>query len=136
MLEKKGISILIVDDDRITRFIHERVLQLSLSDYEVEISEAENGAEAFHLLKTKIRASEKLPDLILLDVNMPYMNGFEFVDALMQLQPADKPEVIIITSSENLSDKRVAESMGIKYFFSKPARADALRAAIMDLRSH
>ena len=106
------MRILVVDDDAIARLIIEQNLK-TLPQLSATIFKAENGKVAMDVV-----ASEQL-DVILLDLNMPIMNGFEVLEVL---QEQSKTIPVYIVSSSNLSEdqSRCKEYPFVKGFFSKP----------------
>lgn len=126
MLKK---NILLVDDDSIANFLIERIVQST--GLAANISKALNGKEALELFLNPSGSS--LPEIVLLDLNMPIMNGFEFLQAYNALEFKDKHQVLIIlvTSSNNPSDIERAKELGIKYYLTKPISADTIRGIIL-----
>lgn len=84
--------------------------------------EAPNGAEALKML-TEIRF-----DLILLDLNMPVMGGFDFLEHLSKL--ADRPPVIVITTEGAEPDRARARALGVVAYVTKPVRGPDLAATV------
>lgn len=127
---KKLKCVLLVDDDSINNFINERLIKKIDLTEEVNISL--NGKEALeHLLK---RSSEgkNVPELILLDINMPVMDGFEFLDAFQKLELPNKNSIIIVmlTTSTNPSDTERLENTGVAGYINKPLTEQKLKDAI------
>lgn len=112
-------SILLVDDDKITNFLN----QLLLNDLGVaqQVLSAENGQEALRIIQEQCEGSS-CPALILLDVNMPVMNGFEFLEAYKELAFSRKQSIIIImlTTSLHPRDVKRLTGMPIQGFLNKP----------------
>lgn len=122
-------DILVVDDDSIANFLIERIVQST--GLAGNISKALNGREALTYLKPN--GSTKKPQVILLDLNMPLMNGFEFIKAYRELDIEGKEDILIIlvTSSDNPSDIEKARELGIKYYLTKPLSADTIKGILM-----
>ena len=118
-------SILLVDDDEITNFLHKELLS------KVHIAEdiviATNGEEALSLMK-KGGAENHIPDLILLDINMPVMNGFEFLEQFKKLpqEKIKKTKIIALTTSNNERDKEKLKQLGIQQIMIKPLTEEKL----------
>jgi CheY-like chemotaxis protein len=127
MLKK---DILVVDDDSIANFLIERIVQST--GLAGNISKALNGREALTYLKPNGGPAKK-PEVILLDLNMPLMNGFEFIKAYHELDIEGKDDILIIlvTSSNNPSDIEKAKELGIKYYLTKPLSADTIKGIIL-----
>lgn len=106
--------ILIVDDDRSIRDL--LGLHLRSAGYEVEVAE--------DAIVAGYRVLAQAPDLIICDVNMPYMDGFEFVSALKADSTLPYIPVIFLTSRED-GDLRGNE-LGAVAYLVKPVRVDAL----------
>ncbi len=110
--------ILLVDDDNDCNFFHKKFLQeMNCTD---SIHVATNGAEALEFLKT--RSENEIPDIILLDINMPKINGWEFLEAYekLPLQFKAKIVVIMLTTSLNPDDRiKAATFPSIKGFKEK-----------------
>ncbi len=113
---KKLNCILLVDDNDSDNFIHKRIIEKSGIANHTEI--AMNGKEALDFLISQGKAGlserqNKHPDLIFLDINMPVMDGWEFLEEYHQLDDSLKGKVIFImlTTSLNPADKTRAESM-------------------------
>jgi CheY-like chemotaxis protein len=126
MLKK---DILVVDDDSIANFLIERIVQST--GLAGNISKALNGREALSYLKPN--GGTKKPQVILLDLNMPLMNGFEFIKAYRELDIEGKDDILIIlvTSSDNPSDIQQAKELGIKYYLTKPLSAETIKGIFL-----
>lgn len=121
-------NILLVDDDSIANFLIERIVQST--GLAKKIDKALNGKEALKWFTENSGSS--LPEVVLLDLNMPIMNGFEFIQAYQNLQFEEKDNVLIIlvTSSNNPSDIEKARELGIKYYLTKPISADTIKGIL------
>jgi CheY-like chemotaxis protein len=119
-------SVLLVDDDEATNFINRRIIEKSGIASHIEV--AYNGKEALDYLccsgkYEKIGAPFPKPKLILMDINMPVMDGWEFLEAYRKLDNDKKSDKILImlTTSFNPDDKIKAENiLEISGFQSKP----------------
>ena len=128
MKDKKNI--LLVDDDSIANFLNERII--TAAGLANEIYKALNGQEALSIFNQYINGIIALPEVVLLDINMPIMNGFEFVQAFQQLNFLNKEKVLIIilSSSNNPKDVEKASTLGIKHYIIKPISAEKLKFII------
>jgi len=117
-------SILLVDDDEHFQYSIKRVCKKVPEICELFV--ASNGQEALSFLRERISESKKIPDFLLLDINMPVMNGFEFLEcygALRSEFPAlkDLPILAMLTSSAHEKDKERAMATGlVKDYVIKP----------------
>ncbi|MEH6762862.1 MAG: response regulator [Aequorivita antarctica] len=105
---KKIDLVCIIDDDPIFVFGTRKILQLA--NFGENIIVFNNGAEALNNLKTMILKGEKLPDVILLDINMPIMDGWQFLESFSTIPTQSKIHIYIISSSLNQEDIRRAKS--------------------------
>ncbi|HUO13783.1 MAG TPA: response regulator [Verrucomicrobiae bacterium] len=120
----ENLRTLIVDDSSVMRKIVERCLRqagLSLA----EVLEASNGAEALAVVQNK-----KL-DLILCDINMPVMDGLEFVKQLSGLENAKNVPVVMITTEGSEAHVVQAISAGAKGYLRKPFTADQVKEHVL-----
>ena len=105
---------LIVDDSRVVRKVAGRII----SDLQFDILEAGDGAEALKMCR------ENMPEAVLLDWNMPVMNGLDFLRALRREEGGQDP-VVVFCSTENDAE-HIGEAMrsGANEFIMKPFDAD------------
>ncbi len=123
-MRKKLNSILLVDDDPDDNYYH----QVIINDMNIveHIDIVRNGIEAITYLKTENRTP---PDIIFLDLNMPKMNGWEFLEQYKHLAPAQKSKILIVilTTSTNPDDiKRAKEIQEVTDFETKPLSKELL----------
>jgi response regulator of citrate/malate metabolism len=123
----KTINILLIDDDYITNLIHEKIIK-SIENVASNIYSARNGAEALQV----INDGKDLPDIIFLDLHMPVMGGFEFIEKFQKQWPAyqAKTKIVILSSSDDLRDIHTSKSLGISDFFTKPIPTKQMLSAI------
>ncbi|WP_084395724.1 response regulator [Henriciella aquimarina] len=116
-------SCLIVDDSRVVRKVAGRIIH----DLQFEVREAGDGAEAMALCR------EKMPDAILLDWNMPVMNGLDFLRALRREDGGSKP-IVVFCSTENDAE-HIGEAMrsGANEFIMKPFDADIIHSKFAEV---
>jgi CheY-like chemotaxis protein len=127
---RKLNHILLVDDDTINNFINEKLLKkLDLSH---KISVTLNGEEALTFLKNVCQDPATCPELILLDINMPVMDGFEFLERYKNLSFPNKGSVIIVmlTTSTNPNDTEKLNQAGISGYINKPLTEDKIKGLI------
>lgn len=119
-------SILLVDDDEATNYIHEVVIKRF--DPNINVIAVENGQEGIEYLRSiNDEGSHPCPDLIFLDINMPIMNGWEFLSNYKNLPLNQKGDIIVVmlTTSLNPDDKLRAEQIEeINDFANKPLTKD------------
>jgi two-component system chemotaxis response regulator CheY len=120
------IKALIVDDSSVMRKIVERSLRQAGLDLSLVV-EAGNGADALNLLK------EQKVDLILSDINMPVMDGLEFVKQLQQQNIAANTPVVMITTEGSESNVIQALSCGARGYIRKPFTPEEVRDHILPL---
>jgi CheY-like chemotaxis protein len=126
--------ILLVDDDPTTNYLNRKLLhRLAVSD---QVQMASNGHEALAMLTASCTTPDApaCPALILLDVNMPVMNGFEFLDAYRQLPLAQQHAVVIImlTTSLHPRDVQRAGTLPVAGFLTKPLTAEKVTQLVAE----
>ncbi len=116
--------ILLIDDDKVTNYLHTIVINdMGISD-RVEIKQ--NGMDGLKFLEDSSK-NGNLPDLILVDLKMPVMDGFEFVDAYRKLNlPENHTRIVMLTTSSNPKDIEKMKEIGITDFFDKPLTEEKL----------
>ena len=112
----KKITILLVEDDELDVISFERTLKKLQIEYDLYV--AHNGKEALSLLTDVTKPIH--PEVILLDLNMPKMNGIEFLKALRDSEIFADLKVFIMTTSSEFSDRSIAEELGISGYIIKP----------------
>ncbi len=110
-------SCLIVDDSRVIRKVSRHILE-SLG---FAVDEAENGQEGIDYCK------QRMPDVVLLDWNMPVMTGIEFITLLRQQPGGDKPKVVFCTTENDVAHIREAISAGADEYVMKPFDHETLQ---------
>lgn len=127
------MNLLIIDDDAICSFINTRVAQTS--GMFRQIHSVHNGQDALDFLQSTSCENPGNPDVILLDLNMPLINGFDFITALKNMPLANKENIsiIILTSSDNSKDIERARSLGINHYLQKPLTINDLQATLFAL---
>lgn len=116
---KKINCVLLVDDDNINNFINERLLKKLNITHNVKV--AMNGEEALDFLKSN--AQNPHPELILLDINMPVMDGFEFLQEYKKMEQTNgdaKPYIIMLTTSTNPNDVDKVKKSDVAGYINKP----------------
>ena len=112
------MNILLIEDDNIEIMKLQRTLaKLSLPH---KITEANNGEQALEILKS----SDTLPDIVLLDLNMPRMSGIEFLSILKVHDTFKYLPTIVLTTSQNRSDLLECYKIGIAGYIIKPLKYD------------
>lgn len=110
------LSILFIEDDVVETMKMNRTIKKLETPYNIQ--EAKNGEQALRLLKQK----EKLPDIILLDLNMPKINGIEFLKILKNDETLKYIPTIILTTSNNRKDVLECYKIGIAGYILKPLK--------------
>jgi len=118
MIMSKALNILLIEDDAIEVMKFNRVVKtLNLNH---KIIEANNGEEALEILRIK----EVIPDIILLDLNMPKLNGLDFLRILKNDEILKFIPSIMLTTSSNHKDLLECYKVGIAGYLLKPLKYD------------
>ncbi len=108
---------LVVDDSTTIRKVIGRMLQ----KFEMSVREAENGQVALDA------CVQEMPDVVMLDWNMPVMSGIEFLIALRKTPGGDHPKVILCTTENEFEAIQKAMSEGANEFIMKPFNEDIIK---------
>lgn len=122
------IRFLLIDDDDIISVIHPATIQRAIADSDIEITPS--GTEALALIDELIQCGESAPNYIFLDINMPEISGFEFLDRLTDVERdfLKESKIIMLSSSVNQHDIERAKTYPlIRDFVSKPLTVEYIR---------
>jgi len=111
---------LIVDDSKVIRIVARKILQ----ELDFETAEAADGSDALQAVQAQ------MPDAILLDWNMPVMNGIDFLRALRQLPGGDAPRVLFCTTENDIDHIRMAMEEGANEYIMKPFDSEIMVAKL------
>lgn len=118
---KRPESIILIDDDKIVNFINRKIIQNT--DANVKLLDFNEAAKALAYLQEN---PSHTPDIILLDINMPVMNGWEFLDSFVKLNL--RSVVYMLSSSIDSSDRlKASQYPCVRNFISKPLTADSIQ---------
>ena len=120
-MRKKLNTILLVDDDQATNFLHKMVIKKA--DCTDQIHVELNGEAAINYLSTPKDGVYPSPDLIFLDINMPRMNGWSFLEEYQKLRDEQQGKAVIVMLTTSLNPDDVEQSKKfteISEFRSKP----------------
>ncbi len=128
-------SVLIVDDDYASNYLTEIILiDLNIATH---INICRNGREALNFVKDNCSTKTAYcPALILLDINMPIMDGFEFLEEFENLPyiQSDPIPVILLTTSTNLKDVEKAKKYKVVGYIEKPLTEEKLLENLKEIR--
>jgi len=113
-------SCLVVDDSKVIRKVARHILET----LDFAVDEAEDGREAL------TRCEAAMPDVILLDWNMPVMSGMEFLRALRQADLPVQPKVVFCTTENDIAHIRAAIDAGADEYVMKPFDRDTLQSKL------
>jgi two-component system, chemotaxis family, chemotaxis protein CheY len=114
---------LVVDDSSVIRKIASRIL----GEMDFRIIEAEDGEKALEACK------RELPDAVLLDWNMPVMDGFEFLTNLRRMPGGDQPKVVFCTTENGIDHISRALHAGANEYIMKPFDKDIVAAKFQEV---
>ncbi len=127
-MKQKLNKILLIDDSDADNFIHKRVIQKAGIAHEIIVKNS--GEAALEYLSTEAADGQyPTPELVLLDINMPSMNGWEFLDAYNELSIEQKADIIVcmLTTSTSPKDSAKAKTLPqIKSYLNKPLNLQGL----------
>ena len=127
---KRELKILLIEDDTIELMkLNRAMLSLNMSH---KVTEVNNGEDALELLLNE----EYYPDIILLDLNMPKINGIEFLSILKKNESLKFIPTIILTTSSNKKDLLECYNIGIAGYVQKPLKYQDYIAKINILLSY
>jgi two-component system chemotaxis response regulator CheY len=114
---------LVVDDSSVIRKVARRILE----GLDFQIVEAENGEEAIE------RCQRQMPDAVLLDWNMPKMDGYDFLRELRRLPGGDVPKVVFCTTENDVAHIARALHAGANEYIMKPFDKDIVEAKFQEV---
>jgi CheY-like chemotaxis protein len=130
----KPFIICIVDDDEVYQFTVTRAIQTQKLAKKILIFS--DGEEAIQFLIQNVSKNEDLPDVIFLDINMPIMDGWQFLEEYVRLKPriGKRITIYMVSSSVDSADLDKAKKISeISDYIVKPIKPDALRDIIAAL---
>lgn len=116
-------SCLIIDDSRLVRQVSKRILE----DLGFTCEEAEDGKHAYDMCQ------EHIPELIVVDWNMPVMSGLEFVEKLRAMPHGQDVKVIFCTTEDNLGHIERALRAGATEYIMKPFNRDTIQSKLIQI---
>jgi len=126
-------SILLIDDDHATNFIHQFAIKKTKCTENIIV--VENGQEALEYLQSNENDPSPQPNIIFLDINMPIMNGWQFLEEYQKLNANTQGDIVLImlTTSLNPDDLKKANTFpAINGYRNKPLTAEMIEEIIAE----
>lgn len=120
--------VFLVDDDEDDQFLLQQVFQQYSPECQLRL--LGNGVELIDALEV----TDPLPALVMLDLNMPYMSGFEALEAIRKNPSYDSLPVVILTTSDQQVDQQRAAQLGANGFITKPTLLADYSQVVLKLR--
>ena len=125
----------IVEDDPMQVFIITKMIEMTEMVENTMVFN--NGKEAYNKLADIVLAAEKLPEIILLDLNMPIWDGWQFLDEFTKIPISNTVIIFILTSSNDPADLKRAEAYNLsKNYLVKPIPVEQLKAVLAEIEKH
>lgn len=127
-MTKENLQILIIDDDEINNFIAAKLIDKIPP--KAVVNTCLNGQIGLDFVKSKLQNQDEMPDIIFLDINMPVMNGWEFLEEFEKIkdQINKKISINMLSSSVYNDDINKAETFNtVNKFISKPLTVDKIQ---------
>jgi CheY-like chemotaxis protein len=129
---KKINIVVLVEDDPMQAFITTKMIKMT--GLVESIMVFKNGKEAYDKLRTTFLSSEKLPEIILLDLNMPVWDGWQFLEEFTKIPISSNVIIYILTSSSDPADLKRAETYNLsKNYLVKPITKDQLKTVLAEI---
>jgi len=125
------LSILLVEDNEDDRFLTTRMIRKLPLDLTIET--AKNGDDALKRIMADEVGKQPLPSLILLDLQLPKIDGIKFLTCIRQRYNEKELPVIILSSSDNRGDIAICRELGINGYLSKPLEVSHLQLLLNKL---
>lgn len=124
LMVKKIRSVLLIDDDSISNFLHQKVIEKTAVVENFFL--AANGVEGLRILRTLPK--DQYPDIILLDIQMPVMDGFDFMENYLndEALSSSGTRVVVLSTSSNHQDIDRMKNYGIDTYLEKPLKTEHL----------
>lgn len=130
-MKKKLKNVLLIDDSESDNFYHARkIRKMGITD---NIHICYSGQEALDFLRSELEGVHPQPTLIFLDINMPGMNGWEFLQEYENLEVAQQGEVVLTMLSNSIDERdkgRAGSFRTVRGFYSKPLSDDYLNSIL------
>lgn len=133
-----SITICLIDDDEVYRFVMRKIVNGLNNEKVKKVLSFGDGEEALSFITNNISNSFELPNMILLDINMPIMDGWQFMEEYIKLKPRIGKKIVIymVSSSNDEQDiERAKKISEISDYLIKPVTPDELNNIINVLQS-
>lgn len=122
--------VLLVEDEMLSNFIAKRIIEIV--DKEQQVATAEDGKKALQWINDNYQSNSTLPNVIILDLHMPVMGGFEFLKEFNKLSFKDNTaRIFVMSSSNDFKDEQKAIELGATGFIPKPLTEDSIRKILL-----